>query len=119
MDKSDEYIREFEQWKAAQPKKPNLCDLIATRNPRLLLGLITAAARTGAAKAIQENERVRKVRDAAVEAYGGDADAAERFLRRKHLMLADVTPLQLAVESEEGAEKVINLIGRALYGGGV
>lgn len=52
-----------------------------------------------------------------LEAYKGDAAAAERFLRRPHLMLGDATPLERAVESAEGADEVINLIRRVQYVG--
>lgn len=59
-----------------------------------------------------------KVREFALEIYK-DPAAVERFLSRPHLMLDDRRPIDVVLEDESGASAVINLLGRAAYGGGV
>lgn len=46
-------------------------------------------------------------------AYGGDSEAARRFLSRPHPMLDGRTPLDLAIASSAGADAVINLLHKA------
>ena len=41
------------------------------------------------------------------------------FLNRPHPMLDDRIPLELALATGPGADAVVNLLGRAAYGGGV
>ena len=47
-----------------------------------------------------------------------DEDKARDFLTRRHPMLRDRTPIDVALESGAGADMVINLLGRGAYGGG-
>lgn len=108
----------LDQWIAAQPGPPTLRDVLATGNIRLFAAFVTRGFRQAAAEAVKETKRAERVRALVREAYGGDDARAEEFLRRQHPALGGDTPLQRAVQSEEGAEEVIQLVGRALYGGG-
>lgn len=60
---------------------------------------------------------VAKVWEFALEIYG-DAEKARQFLHRKHPMLEGQPPLDVAIDTGLGADIVINLLGRAAYGGG-
>lgn len=100
------------RWKAEQAREPNIFDVLKTGNPLLIEAFIEVGFRMAAARAIAETRRVEKIRSAALVAYGGDADKAEQFLRRKHRMLDDKTPLEKAVESDEGVRAVIQLLNR-------
>ena len=42
-------------------------------------------------------------------------EQARRFLDAPHMMLSGSIPIQLARESDEGADSVISLLGRAAY----
>lgn len=49
-------------------------------------------------------------------------DSAERgreFLSRPHYMLEGRLPIEVARESPQGAARVINILGRGAFGGGV
>ena len=48
-----------------------------------------------------------------------DEDKVREFLCRPHMMLSGKTPLELALASGAGADVVVNIIGRAAYGGAV
>lgn len=108
----------LERWIAAQPAPPTLWDVLETRDPRLIAAWITPIFRRAAAQAVEETKRVERVRGLIREAYGEDSAKAEEFLRREHPALGGDTPLQRAVQSEAGAQEVIQLVGRALHGGG-
>ena len=47
-----------------------------------------------------------------------DEEKVREFLTRRHPMLEDRTPLDVALESGVGADMVVNLLGRGAYGGG-
>jgi putative toxin-antitoxin system antitoxin component (TIGR02293 family) len=61
--------------------------------------------------------RLAKVFSFALEIYKEPAPARE-FLSRPHAMLDGETPLNVALGTGPGADVVINLLGRAAYGGG-
>jgi hypothetical protein len=74
---------------------------------------------TGDVMSKEESERIyemSRVMDAALQAYGGDRDLAEEFLRRPHQLLDGEVPLELAKVSSAGADAVVALIGRAVAG---
>lgn len=56
---------------------------------------------------------VGRVVEAAKRTYGGDVEAARRFLSRPHPLLDGRSPLALAQASSAGADAVINLMRRA------
>jgi putative toxin-antitoxin system antitoxin component (TIGR02293 family) len=56
---------------------------------------------------------VGRVVEAAKRSYGGDIDAARRFLERPNPLLDGRTPLALAQASSAGADAVVNLLRRA------
>jgi putative toxin-antitoxin system antitoxin component (TIGR02293 family) len=63
-----------------------------------------------------ESERIfalSKVLAEALRIYGGDTERCAHFLVRKHPMLANRAPLDLAVESIAGAELVLKLLAKA------
>jgi putative toxin-antitoxin system antitoxin component (TIGR02293 family) len=62
--------------------------------------------------------RIAKVFAFAFEVFGDEAKARS-FLDRRHPMLDDAVPLDVALATGPGADAVINLLGRAAYGGGV
>ena len=62
--------------------------------------------------------RVAKVFAFGLEVFGDEAKVRD-FLNRPHPMLDDKAPLELALATGPGADAVINLLGRAAYGGGV
>lgn len=61
--------------------------------------------------------RLAKVFSFAMEVYKAP-EAARMFLTRPHLMLDGETPLDVAMATSPGADLVVNLLGRAAYGGG-
>lgn len=109
MSNDEEDRQELERWLAAQPSPPNIFDALASRQPGVIRAYLTRAFREAAAQVVEERERVARVRAFAVEAFGGNAQRAEDFLRSAHPSLAD-TPLRVAVQSHEGAEEVITLL---------
>jgi putative toxin-antitoxin system antitoxin component (TIGR02293 family) len=74
-------------------------------------------------KPLTTDESDRLARIAKVFAFGlevfGDEAKVRSFLDRPHPMLDDGVPLELALATGPGADAVINLLGRAAYGGGV
>jgi putative toxin-antitoxin system antitoxin component (TIGR02293 family) len=62
--------------------------------------------------------RVAKVFAFAFEVFGDEAKARS-FLDRRHPMLDDAVPLEIALATGPGADAVMNLLGRTAYGGGV
>ncbi len=61
--------------------------------------------------------RLAKVFSFALEIYRAPEKARE-FLTRPHPMLDNKAPLDVALSTSPGADLVINLLGRAAYGGG-
>lgn len=59
-----------------------------------------------------------RVRQFANEVYCHDLAKVEAFLRRPHPLLGGRVPLELA-KDDAGAAQVIQLLGRAAYGGAV
>lgn len=114
-DSEEEDRLALERWEAAQPAPPTLRDVLASADIRLFAAYVTRGFRQSAAEAVEQWTRVEKVRAFVIDAYGGDGARAEEFLRQKHPLLADQTPLVRAVESDEGAAEVIQLVGRALF----
>ena len=62
--------------------------------------------------------RIAKVFAFGLEIYHDQAKVRE-FLDRPHMMLDNKAPLEVALATGAGADAVINLLGRAAYGGGV
>lgn len=62
--------------------------------------------------------RIAKVYATALDIYH-DPEKVRGFLRRPHMMLDNKAPLDVALATGPGADAVINLLGRAAYGGGV
>lgn len=70
---------------------------------------------------IEEGDRVArlgKVYSMAISVYH-DRARAQEFLTRPHMMLENQSPLEVALTTGPGADAVVNLLGRAAYGGGV
>ena len=63
-----------------------------------------------------ESEEVRIVRVEALHLWGGDQEAADRFLSRPNQLLDGRQPLAVAQESVAGAKRVVKLIGAARAG---
>ena len=59
--------------------------------------------------------RVGRVFDMAREAWGSDAEA-RAFLRDRHPLLEDRTPLDVALATDVGARIVEGILGRLMYG---
>jgi len=72
-------------------------------------------------KPLTTEESDRLARIAKVFAFGlevfGDEAKVRSFLDRPHPMLDDAAPLEVALATGPGADAVINLLGRAAYGG--
>jgi len=62
--------------------------------------------------------RIAKVYAIALDIYHDPAKVRD-FLHRPHIMLDNKAPLYVALATGPGADAVINLLGRAAYGGGV
>ncbi len=62
--------------------------------------------------------RLAKVFSFALDIYG-TPERAREFLSRSHSMLDGKAPLDVALATSPGADLVVNLLGRAAYGGGV
>lgn len=62
--------------------------------------------------------RIAKVYAIALDIYH-DPEKVRDFLGRPHMMLDNKPPLDVALATGPGADAVINLLGRAAYGGGV
>lgn len=63
-------------------------------------------------------ERILRVLEFASSIYA-DASNLHEFMRRSHPMLGGESPIVCAVSSKAGADRVINLLGRAAHSGGV
>jgi putative toxin-antitoxin system antitoxin component (TIGR02293 family) len=62
--------------------------------------------------------RVARALSFALEIYG-DPESARRFLFGPHMMLGNQAPIDVILDSEDGADRVIQLLGRVAYGGAV
>jgi putative toxin-antitoxin system antitoxin component (TIGR02293 family) len=62
--------------------------------------------------------RLGKVYEMAISIYRDPARMRE-FLSRPHSMLENRAPIDVALATGAGADAVVNLLGRAAYGGGV
>ncbi len=62
--------------------------------------------------------RLAKVYSMAVMVYQDERKVRD-FLMRPHMMLDNESPIDLALATGPGADAVVNLLGRAAYGGGV
>lgn len=114
-DSEEEGRLALERWEAAQPAPPTLRDVLASGDIRLFAAYLTRRFREAAAEAVEQRTRVEKIRAFVIDAFGGDSARAEEFLRQKHPLLAQQAPLARAVETDEGAAEVIQLVGRALF----
>lgn len=106
------------RWESTQPFTPTPKDGLATRDKQLFAAYVSQAFQKRAAEANERRMRVEKARAFIFEAYGGDSARAEEFLGRLHRLLGGQAPLAHARESEAGAAELIQLLGRAVYGGG-
>jgi putative toxin-antitoxin system antitoxin component (TIGR02293 family) len=103
-----------------------LADAVAPDDARFKFRLIPKATlerrRRSPTKRLTSEEgdrlaRLAKVFSFAVEIYK-DPQKAREFLTRPHPMLDGKPPLDVALATTPGADLVINLLGRAAYGGG-
>lgn len=103
-----------------------LAEAVAPKDARFKFRLIPKATlerRRRSAKPLTAEEgdrlaRIAKVFVIALDIYQ-DPEKVRDFLRRPHMMLDGKTPLDVALATGPGADAVINLLGRAAYGGGV
>jgi hypothetical protein len=100
----------LDRWIAAQPEPPGLKEVLATKDVELMGAYILRAFRLAAAEAVAELDRARRARKAAVDAFGGDSEEAEKFLRSPHEQLGGLTPLAVSVASEAGLSDVMDLL---------
>ena len=63
----------------------------------------------------EASDRAKMIWPLAVEVWGDEATAIE-FLGRRHAMLHDRKPIDVALESDEGAKLVQDILGRLKYG---
>ena len=103
-----------------------LADTVAPDDARFKFRLIPKATlerrRKAPAQRLTSEEgdrlaRLAKVFSFALEIYQAPEKARE-FLSRPHAMLDGKPPLDVALATSPGADLVINLLGRAAYGGG-
>ncbi|USI75019.1 antitoxin Xre/MbcA/ParS toxin-binding domain-containing protein [Sphingomonas morindae] len=104
-----------------------LADAVAPDDARFKFRLVPKATlerrRRSASQRLTSEEgdrlaRLAKVFSMAMDIYGESARARE-FLARPHPMLDGKPPLDVALATSPGADLVVNLLGRAAYGGGV
>lgn len=104
-----------------------LADSVAPGDARFKFRLIPKATlerrRKSAAQRLTSEEGDRLARLAKVFSFALDIyrepERAREFLGRPHPMLDGKAPLDVALATSPGADLVINLLGRAAYGGGV
>ncbi len=105
----------------------SLAGFVAPEDTRFKFRLVSKATlerrRTSSSKRLTTEEgdrlaRLAKVFSFALDIYG-DAVKAREFLARPHAMLDGKPPLDVALATGPGADVVINVLGRAAYGGGV
>ena len=104
-----------------------LADSVAPGDARFKFRLIPKATlerrRKSATQRLTSEEGDRLARLAKVFSFALDIyrepERAREFLGRPHPMLDGKAPLDVALATSPGADLVINLLGRAAYGGGV
>ncbi len=104
-----------------------LADSVAPGDARFKFRLIPKATlerrRKSATKRLTSEEGDRLARLAKVFSFALDIyrepERARDFLGRPHPMLDGKAPLDVVLATSPGADLVINLLGRAAYGGGV
>jgi putative toxin-antitoxin system antitoxin component (TIGR02293 family) len=104
----------------------HLAEVVAPEDTRFKFRLIPKATlerRRRSTKRLTSDEgdrlaRVAKVYAIALDIYHDPAKVRD-FLRRPHMMLDNKAPLDVALATGPGADAVVNLLGRAAYGGGV
>jgi putative toxin-antitoxin system antitoxin component (TIGR02293 family) len=104
-----------------------LADSVAPGDARFKFRLIPKATlerrRKSATKRLTSEEGDRLARLAKVFSFALDIyrepERARAFLGRPHPMQDGKAPLDVALATSPGADLVINLLGRAAYGGGV
>lgn len=105
----------------------HLADSVAPGDARFKFRLVPKATlerrRKSATKRLTSEEGDRLARLAKVFSFALDIykepERARAFLGRPHPMLDGKVPLDVALATSPGADLVINLLGRAAYGGGV
>lgn len=104
-----------------------LADTVAPDDARFKFRLVPKATlerrrRSSSQKLTSEEgdrlARLAKVFSFALDIYGSP-ERARDFLSRPHAMLDGRPPLDVALGTSPGADLVVNLLGRAAYGGGV
>lgn len=104
-----------------------LADTVAPDDARFKFRLVPKATlerrRRSASQKLSHEEgdrlaRLAKVFSFAVDIFG-TPERAREFLSRPHAMLDGRAPLDVALGTSPGADLVVNLLGRAAYGGGV
>ena len=103
----------------------HLAEAVAPNGSRFKFRLIPKATldrRRKASKRLTSEEgdriaRLAKVYSFALDIYRDEGKARE-FLSRPHMMLDGKPPLDIALATGPGADAVINILGRAAYGGG-
>ena len=104
----------------------HLADAVAPDDSRFKFRLISKATlerrKKSSSKRLTSEEgdrlaRIAKVFSFALDIYKDPAKVRE-FLGRPHAMLDNQPPLDVALATGPGADVVINLLGRAAYGGG-
>lgn len=104
----------------------HLAEAVAPQDARFKFRLIPKATldrRRKSTRRLTTAEGDRLARLAKVFSFGLDIyrepEKVRAFLNRPHMMLDGKTPLDVALATGPGADAVINLLGRAAYGGGV
>ncbi|PWG02132.1 hypothetical protein DF286_04055 [Sphingosinicella humi] len=110
LESEGDLLLKLERWLATRSRPPTLGDVLETRDIGLLGAYILKGFRAAAAEAVEQRERVARVRRAAIKAFDGCQDQAEDFLRSHHDELGGGTPLHIAVSSDEGAEAVLQIL---------
>jgi uncharacterized protein (DUF2384 family) len=90
------------------PKNTDFFELLRT-DPEAAVERITTAFRTAAAEAA----RCSKATQAALEMYGGGVEKTREFMTRSHPLLDGRPPAEVASESLDGLERVLQLIVRS------
>ena len=110
MKSEEELSQELDHWIASQPAPPTIFDVIKNGSAGLLGTYVLRGFRVAAAEAVEKRERAILVRAAAVDAFQGDTDAAEAWLRHRSGPLGNRTPLSVAVLSPAGTDVVLDLL---------
>jgi putative toxin-antitoxin system antitoxin component (TIGR02293 family) len=103
----------------------HLSRALAPANAHFKFRLVPQAAlaeQPGAKRLTREQSallaRVARAFSFALEIYG-DPEKARRFLFGPHMMLGNQAPIDVILDADDGADRVIQLLGRAAYGGAV